>query len=55
MKKLVLMSVLIAAIVIPARAARMKSGKQAFKKTLIRVAAFNAFYLFALLFIWGRL
>ena len=55
MQKLVLMSVIIASIVIPARAARMKNAQQGLKKVIKQITIFNLVYLFMLLFVVGRL
>ena len=54
-QKLVLMSVIIASIVIPARAARLKSPQAGLKKVIVQVAIFNLIYLFLLVFVVGRL
>ncbi len=55
MQKLVLMSVIIASIVIPARAARMKSPQAGLKKAIVQIAIFNLVYVFLLMFVVGRL
>ncbi|HEY0467183.1 MAG TPA: hypothetical protein VGC79_23445 [Polyangiaceae bacterium] len=55
MQKLVLMSVIIASLIIPARAARMKNPEAGLKKTLVNVAIFNLVYVFLLLYVVGRL
>lgn len=55
MQKLVLMSVIIASIVIPARAARIKNPRAGLKKVIVQVAIFNLVYLFLLNFVVGRL
>jgi hypothetical protein len=49
------MSVIIASIVIPARAARMKSAPAGLKAVLKQVLIFNLIYLFMLMFVVGRL
>jgi len=49
------MSVIIASIVIPARAARMKSPQAGLKKVVKQITLFNLFYLFLLVFVVGRL
>jgi hypothetical protein len=55
MTKLLLLSILVATIALPARAAtQSKNPKLGLKKALVHVAIFNAFYLFALLFLYGR-
>jgi hypothetical protein len=55
MKKLLLLSIVIAAIAIPARAARVKDPRRGFKKMIVHTALFNVFYFIVLIFIWGRL
>lgn len=54
MKKLLLLSVIIASIAIPVRLATAKNPRKALRKVLIQAAVFNLFYLFALVFIWAR-
>jgi len=54
MSKLILISMIIAMIVIPARAARDKSPKKGLRKAVIQSLIFDAFYAFALVFLWGR-
>jgi len=49
------MSVIIASIVIPARAARMKNPQAGLKKALRQVTIFNLVYLFMLVYVVGRL
>jgi hypothetical protein len=55
MAKLLLLSVLIAPIVIPSRAANLKNPRVGLKKTLVNMAIFNAVYLFAIMYIYSRL
>lgn len=55
MQKLVLMSVIFASIIIPARAARMKNPQAGLKKVFVQVALYNLFYVFLLLYVVGRL
>jgi hypothetical protein len=55
MKKLVLLSVIIMAIAIPARAARAKDGRAGLKKALIQMTVFDFVYMFLLLYVWPRL
>jgi hypothetical protein len=55
MSKLVLLSILIATIALPARAAREKNARRGLKKAVIYMMLFNLFYLFALRFLYGRL
>jgi hypothetical protein len=54
MSKLILMSVLIAMIGIPARAAREKNPRKALKRVIVQMLIFDAFYLFALMYLYGR-
>jgi hypothetical protein len=55
LKKLILLSVIIAAVVIPVRNARMKNSREGLKKTLIQTALFNLLYLFLVVYVWNRL
>jgi hypothetical protein len=56
MSKLLLLSILVATIALPARAAiKTKNPKVGLKRALLHVAIFNAFYLFGLLYLYGRL
>jgi hypothetical protein len=55
MAKLLLLSVIFATIALPARAARLKNPKVGLKKTLVWLAVFNLFYVFALVYLFGRL
>ena len=55
MQKLVLMSVIFASIIIPARAARLKNPHEGLKKAIKQIAIFNLIYLFMLVFVVGRL
>jgi hypothetical protein len=56
MSKLLLLSILVATIALPARAAtKSKNPKVGLKRALVHVAIFNAFYLFGLLYLYGRL
>ena len=54
MAKLLLISMMIAAIAIPARAARDKNPRQGLRKAILITLLFDAFYGFALVFLWGR-
>jgi len=54
MSKLILMSILFGIIGIPARAAREKNPKKALKKLIVQMLVFEAMYLFALLYLYGR-
>jgi len=55
LKKLLLMSVIFASIALPARAAKMKNGKQGLKKALIQTLIFDAIYVFLITQVWFRL
>lgn len=55
MKKLILLSVIIAAIALPARAARTKNARLGLRKTLIHTAIFNLIYLFLITMVWFKL
>ena len=54
MQKLILLSVIIMAMVIPIRATRHPNPKQGLKRALIQMVLFDFFYLFLLLYVWGR-
>lgn len=54
MSKLLLMSILIAMITIPTRAAREPDPKQGLKRAIKQMVIFEVFYVFALLYLWGR-
>jgi len=55
MSKLLLLSILVATIALPARAAtKSKNPKAGLKKALVHVAIFNALYLFGLIYLYGR-
>ena len=54
MKKLLLLSIIIASILIPARAARLKNPQRALKKVLVQMAVFEVVYIFLVLVVWGR-
>lgn len=55
MQKLLLMSVLIATIVLPVRASRMKSPRLGFKKFVVQMLMYEAFYVFAVRFVYPHL
>ena len=55
MAKLLQLSILIALIVIPARAARNPNPKKGLRNALVHTIYFNLVYLFVLMFIYGRL
>ncbi len=55
MAKLLLLSVIFATILLPARAAREKNAKRGFRKTVISLAVFNLLWILGLVFLYGRL
>jgi hypothetical protein len=55
MKTLMLLSVILASIGLPARGAMAKNPKQGLKKTLVNMMVFNAIYLFGLMYLYARL
>jgi hypothetical protein len=55
MGKLLLLSVILGSIALPARASRDPNPRRGLRKALIWVAAFNLFYVFSLRFIWHHL
>lgn len=55
MKKLILLSVIIASIAIPTRAARAQNGREGLKKSLIQVAIFEVIYVILLTQVWFRM
>jgi hypothetical protein len=55
MSKLLLLSILVATIALPARAAtKSKNPKAGLKKALVHVAIFNVMYLLGLIYLYGR-
>ena len=54
MSKILLLSVVLAMVAIPARAARDSSPRRGLRRLLMYTLLFNAFYLFNLLFLYGR-
>jgi hypothetical protein len=55
MSKLMLLSIMIATIALPARAARRKNPRVGFRKMVVHMLVFEALYLFALRFLYGRI
>jgi hypothetical protein len=55
MAKLLLMSVLIMTVVIPMVTATDRSARRGFKRTILWMVAFNAFYLVAIIYVYPRL
>jgi hypothetical protein len=54
-KKLILLSVIIASVVVAARAARAKSGRDGLKKTLTQIALFEIVYVILVTQVWFRM
>jgi hypothetical protein len=54
-KKLILLSVIIASIALPARVARMQDGKEGLKKALIQVVIFEFIYMILITQVWFRM
>lgn len=55
MKKLILLSVIIASIALPARAARTQDGREGFKKAMIQVVIFEFIYMILITQVWFRM
>ena len=55
MSKALLLSIVFAMVALPARAAREKDARKGLRKALLYLALFNLFYLFNLMFLYGRL
>lgn len=54
MSKFILMSIIVALIGIPARAAREKNARKALKSVIVQMLVFEVLYLLALIFLYGR-
>ena len=54
-KKLALLSIIIASIVIPVRAARLKNPRIGYRRMITQMLLFNIFYVFVLVVLWGRM
>jgi hypothetical protein len=54
MSKLILLSIAIAMVVIPTRAARHPDPREGLRRVLVQMLAFEAIYAFSLIFLWGR-
>jgi hypothetical protein len=54
MSKLILLSQVIAMVWIPGRAAREKNARIALRKVIQQMLIFEAVYLFALCYVWGK-
>jgi hypothetical protein len=55
MQKLILISILLASAVIPARAARERSARRGLRKALFAMLVFYVLYVLALVFVYPRL
>jgi hypothetical protein len=55
MDKLVLLSLVLGTIALPAHAARDKNARAGLRKAMLWVAAFNLLYVISLRFLWHRL
>jgi hypothetical protein len=55
LKKLILLSLIIASIAIPARAARAKNPRQGLRKMIIQMAVFDLIYLILITVVWVRM
>lgn len=55
MSKLILLSIIIAMITIPTRAAREPNPRKSLRKVLVHMLLFQAFYTFAMMYLWGVL
>jgi hypothetical protein len=55
MRKLILVSILFAMVVLPIRAATDPSPRRGLRRALVGVAAFNVLYLLAVLYVLPRL
>jgi len=54
MSKIILLSIIIAMIAIPARLARVKDAKAGLKRVIVQMLVFDVFYILALKFLYGR-
>ena len=54
MSKLILLSIVVAMIGIPARAAREKNARKGLKTVIVQMLVFEALYLLALRYLYGR-
>jgi hypothetical protein len=55
LKKLILLSVIIASVVAPVRAARAKNGKKGLKKAIVQIAILEAIYVVLVTQVWFRM
>ena len=54
MKNVILLSIIIASIVVPAKAARLKDPRKGFKRMVRNMLLFALFYVFAVMYIYPR-
>ncbi|HKY38907.1 MAG TPA: hypothetical protein VJN18_23370 [Polyangiaceae bacterium] len=54
MSKAILLSIVLSLLVIPALAARDPAPRKGLRKVFKYTVAFQAFYAFALIYLWGR-
>jgi len=54
MSKIILLSIIIAMIAIPARLAREKNPRAALKRVVVQMLLYEVFYIFALKYLYGR-
>lgn len=54
MSKLLVLSIMIAMLVIPTRAARDPKPKRGLKRAVVNMLLYGAFYAFAMIYLWGR-
>jgi hypothetical protein len=54
MKKLILMSIMMATIAIPIRLAGVPDARAALRRTIVYAVIFNVIYCLLLLFVYGR-
>jgi hypothetical protein len=55
MQKFLLLSILLATVVIPMQTAKDRSARRGLRRTLLWMAAFNAVYLFSIIYVLPRL
>jgi len=55
MQKFTLLSILLATVIIPMRAASDRSARSGLRRTILWMAAFNVAYLIAIIYVYPRL
>ncbi len=55
MQKFTLLSILLATVIIPMTSASERSPRKGLRRTILLMAAFNAFYLIAVIYVYPRL